>query len=217
MKRIVIFIAILSGFTFNQHVFANTSEMKLKKKCIQQYPWMEGESDAALRGIYTQICDKKNRQNKNNLLIQAAQQHQQLGQNFKALQLVSYLHAQDIQSTALTDVQFMASTQMASSAIEQMRRNEVRYLSEEQTYPAAKNLVDAIEQAKPAPVLAVKETSSYVKKSSKKSLQSKPKKQISKVIAKSLKKEKTVTTQPVKTVQLAAAPSSTNPFATLKK
>lgn len=219
MKRIVIFITILSGFTFNQHVVANTSEVKLKKKCIQQYPWMEGESDLALRGIYAQICDKKNRQNKNNLLIQAAQQHQRLGQNFKALQLISHLHEQDIQSTALTDVQFMASTQMASSAIEQMRRNEVRYLSEEQTYPAAKNLVDAIEQAKPAPVLAVKEASSYVKKSSKKSLQPKPKpkKQISKVTAKSPKKEKTVTTQPVKMVQLAVAPSSTNPFATLKK
>jgi hypothetical protein len=66
LKRIVIFITIFSGFTFNQHVVANTSEVKLKKKCIQQYPWMEGESDLALRGIYAQICDKKNRQNKNN-------------------------------------------------------------------------------------------------------------------------------------------------------
>ena len=201
------------------HIGRSIQKIGVQKKCIQQYPWMEGESDLALRGIYAQICDKKNRQNKNNLLIQAAQQHQQLGQNFKALQLISHLHEQDIQSTALTDVQFMASTQMASSAIEQMRRNEVRYLSEEQTYPAAKNLVDAIEQAKPAPVLAVKGASSYVKKSSKKSLQPKPKpkKQISKVTAKSPKKEKTVTTQPVKMVQLAVAPSSTNPFATLKK
>ena len=89
MKKIVVFTAIFSSFVLSQNVLAEDSGVKLKKKCVKEYPLVEGETDQSLLGIYAQICDKKNNGNKNNLLIQAAQRYQQLGRNLKALQLVN--------------------------------------------------------------------------------------------------------------------------------
>ncbi|WP_445114517.1 hypothetical protein [Acinetobacter sp. WZC-1] len=114
---------------------------------------MSGEKDAALLGIYQQICDKKNKDNKNNLLVQAAQRFQQLGQNLKALQLINTLHAQNIQSTILTDTKFLAGVSVADTALKQMREHELRYLTEDGTYPVAKGFSDEIALARPTPVI----------------------------------------------------------------
>lgn len=226
LKKRVVFTAILSSLILSHNVFANDSGVKLKKKCAKEYPLVDGETDQSLLGIYAQICDKKNNGNKNNLLIQAAQRYQQLGENLKALQLVNDLHNQNIQSTALTDVQFMAGSKIANSAIIQMRTKELRYLTSEQTYPVAKELTDSINITKPAPVLTNAIALSDDEKPSTKSIKRKYKsvpvtvyKNVTKPKAKP--KVKAVAIKPVKTTPVVhTAPASSggnNPFATLKK
>lgn len=225
MKKIVFFTTILSSFFLSQNILAEDFGVKLKKKCVKEYPLVEGEIDQSLLGIYAQICDKKNSGNKNNLLIQAAQQYQQLGRNLKALQLVNDLHNQNIQSTVLTDLQFMAGSKIANSAIIQMRTKEMRYLTSDQTYPVAKELIDSINTTKPAPVLTTVITSDNEKssiKSTKRKYKSMPAtiyKNVTKPKAKP--KAKPVATKSVKTTRVAhtapVASGGNNPFATLKK
>ena len=131
----------------SQFTFADDHRIELKKGCIQDYPLVTDETDPDLLNIYSQICDKKNKKNielKNELSIQAAQRFQQLGENLKALQLVDSLRKQNIQHTALTDVTFLAGVGIAQSSLQHMRNNELRYLSPEITYPAAKQFSDSI-------------------------------------------------------------------------
>lgn len=131
----------------SQFTFADDHRIELKKGCIQDYPLVIDETDLDLLNIYSQICDKKNKKNielKNELSIQAAQKFQQLGKNLKALQLVDSLHKQNIQHTALTDVSFLAGVGIAQSSLQHMRNHELRYLSPEMTYPAAKQLSESI-------------------------------------------------------------------------
>lgn len=224
MKKIVVFTAILSSFFLSQNVLADDSGVKLKKKCVKEYPLVEGETDQSLLGIYAQICDKKNDGNKNNLLIQAAQRYQQLGRNLKALQLVNDLHNQNIQSTVLTDVQFMAGSKIANSAIIEMRTKEMRYLTSDQTYPVAKELTDSINITKPAPILktvvAFDDEKSSIK-STKRKYKSVPVTYKNVTKPKAKPKVKPVATKPVKTTHVAhtapVASGGNNPFATLKK
>ena len=131
----------------SQFTFADENRIELKKGCIKDYPLVADETDPDLLNIYSQICDKKNKKNielKNELFIQAAQKFQQLGKNLKALQLVDSLRKQNIQHTALTDVTFLAGVGIAQSSLQQMRNNELRYLSPEMTYPAAKQFSESI-------------------------------------------------------------------------
>ena len=131
----------------SQFTFADENRIELKKGCIQDYPLVADETDPDLLNIYSQICDKKNKKNielKNELFIQAAQKFQQLGKNLKALQLVDSLRKQNIQHTALTDVTFLAGVGIAQSSLQHMRNNELRYLSPEMTYPAAKQFSESI-------------------------------------------------------------------------
>ncbi len=117
---------------------------------------VEGETNPELLGIYAQLCDKKNKDYKNKLLVSAAEKFQQLGKNEKALQIVSYLETLNIQSNELTDVKFLAGLGLASDALTKMRTSEMRYLTEAKTYPVAKSFTDAVRQAMPAAVLVEK-------------------------------------------------------------
>ena len=131
----------------SQFTFADENRIELKKGCIKDYPLVADETDPDLLNIYSQICDKKNKKNielKNELFIQAAQKFQQLGKNLKALQLVDSLRKQNIQHTALTDVTFLAGVGIAQNSLQHMRNNELRYLSPEMTYPAAKQFSESI-------------------------------------------------------------------------
>lgn len=163
MKKILVFTAILSSLIVGQNALAyDGAEVKLKKKCTKEYPLVQGETDQTLLGIYSKVCDTKKDDEKSVLLIQAAQRFQQIGQNLKALQLANELNTQNIRSTSLTDVQFLAGSSIANVAVSQMRTNEMRYLTAEETYPVAKQLIDSINAAKPATVLAEKVKSSDV-------------------------------------------------------
>ncbi len=134
-------------------------DIKLKKSCIKDYPVVEGETSPEILTIYSQICDKKNKDNKNQLLVSAAESFQLLGKNAKAMQIVSYLETLNIQSNGLTDVKFLAGIGLAREALNQMRSTEVRYLTEDKTYPVAKSFVDAVKSAAPAAVMIEKQES----------------------------------------------------------
>ncbi|MBJ9954583.1 hypothetical protein ACG9YX_16960 [Acinetobacter nematophilus] len=155
MKNYIPYILVLGASFASTFVSAN-DEIKLKRSCIKDYPMVEGETNPELLGIYAQLCDKKNKDYKNKLLVSAAEKFQQLGKNEKALQIVSYLDTLNIQSNELTDVKFLASLGLASDALNKMRTSEMRYLTEAKTYPVAKNFTDAVRQAMPAAVLVEK-------------------------------------------------------------
>ena len=154
MNKNISFIPLIVMILVSQLTFANEKPVELKKGCMKDYPLVTGETDRDLLNIYSQICDKKNKKNialQNELLIQAAQKYQQLGKNLKALQLVENLHQQNVQRAALTDVAFLAGVGIAESSLQYMRSNEVRYLSAQTTYPAAKKLSEHIQISLPEP------------------------------------------------------------------
>ncbi len=166
MKNNIAFGIAISLLIIAPLSYADESEVKLKRSCIKDNPVVEGESDPALLGIYAQLCDKKNKDNKDNNMILAAQQFQKLGKNYKALQIVSELESNNIHSNTLTDVKFLAGVNLANSALNQMREKESRYLSNDDTYPAVKKFTDDVKGALPATVLEKKaEEAEVVKKS----------------------------------------------------
>lgn len=151
MKKILILSVIIGSFFAVQNAIADETE--LSRSCLRNNPIMEGMTDLELVRIFTAVCDKKNSDKKNGYLIQAAQRFQQIGQNWKALQLVNALQAANVQGNTLTDVKFLAASSITSSAIDDIRNKEMRYLTSDGTYPVAKNLVEKINLAKPASVL----------------------------------------------------------------
>jgi hypothetical protein len=155
LKNYIPYILVLGASFASTFVSAN-DEIKLKRSCIKDYPMVEGETNPELLGIYAQLCDKKNKDYKNKLLVSAAEKFQQLGKNEKALQIVSYLETLNIQSNELTDVKFISSLGLATDALNKMRSSEMRYLTEAKTYPVAKSFTDAVRQAMPAAVLVEK-------------------------------------------------------------
>ena len=150
MNRVAIITALFMCFGVSTLSYAD--EVKLKKSCLKDHPLVAGESDEALRQIYAEVCNKKNKENKNTYLIQAAQRFEQLGQHTKALQLVESLNASNVQHTALTDVKFLAAVGLAQEALTQIRDTEVRYLSDE-SYAPAVAFNDAVKKAKPLSVI----------------------------------------------------------------
>ena len=146
LKNSILFTAFLLCSTFGSMAYAN--EVELKRSCVKDNPLVAGETDATLLQIYAQVCDKKNKDNKNGYLAQAAQQFQKIGRNDKALRLVNELNANNIQHPSLTDVKFLAGVGIANEALAQMRGAEVRYLTDE-TYAPAIALNNAVKKARP--------------------------------------------------------------------
>ena len=148
MKKSVLLTTLLLGSFLGGNVYAD----ELKRSCVKENPLVSGESDPTLLGIYAQVCDKKNKDNKNAYLVQAAQQFQKLGRNLKALQLVNEMNANGLNYTSLTDVKFLAGIGIADQALNQIRNEDSRYLNDE-SYSAATKLNEAVKGAKPFSVI----------------------------------------------------------------
>lgn len=151
LRKSIVFSVILVGLTFLNSAHANDENIKLKKSCIRDYPQAAGQTDQALLSLYAQVCDKKNADRKNDLLAQAAMRFHQIGQNMNALYLVNQLKQQNVRGNLLTDVTFLSSVAIANTSLKEMRNTEMRFLTEDTTYPPAKELADAIKSAVPAP------------------------------------------------------------------
>lgn len=148
MKNAILFTTLLVGSLLTSPAFAN----ELKRGCLKDNPLAVGETDPTLLQIYAQACDKKNKDNVNGYLAQAAQRFQQMGKNYKALQLVNELNAKQVQHSSLTDVKFLAGVAIANEALTQIRDKEVRYLSDEGYAPAVA-FSEAVRRAKPLAVI----------------------------------------------------------------
>lgn len=153
MKNSVFVTAVALGMGLASMTYAD--EVSLKRSCVKDNPLVAGETDPTLILIYAQICDKKNKDNKNAYLAQAAHRFQQLGQNNKALSLVNSLNASGFHHPSLTDVKFLSGVAIANEALTQMRGSEVRYLSDE-TYAPAAEFNEAVKKAKPLTVIETK-------------------------------------------------------------
>lgn len=136
MKKIILLNILFLGLSFSQ--WATAEDVKLKRGCLKDYPLAQGITDAQLIGIYAQVCDKKNKDNRNAYLVQAAQRFQQLGMNERAMSLVNQLESQQVRSNSLTDTKFLVGAQLANNALLQMRTQQSRTLLADSTYPAAK-------------------------------------------------------------------------------
>ncbi len=154
-KGIVILLICIATSVMSHSVYADASEIKpieLKRKCLKQHPLAENQTDQVLLGIYQQACDKDNAARVNDLLAQAAMRMYELKQPMNALSLATHLQKQNVRSTTLTDVTFLAGVAIANEAVERMRSSEMRYLSHDITYPPAKELMSNIHVAYPTPV-----------------------------------------------------------------
>ncbi|WP_205669581.1 hypothetical protein [Acinetobacter sp. MB5] len=161
MKKSIVFSTILLGMSWSGFGYAETPEIKLKHSCIRHYPQAEGQTDQALLSLYAQVCDKKNSDRKNDLLAQVAMRFHELDQNLNALLLVNQLKQQNVRGTLLTDVAFLSGVAIAEENLQHMRQEEVRYLSKDLTYPAAKKLTEDIRLAMPAPEVIETKKESY--------------------------------------------------------
>lgn len=169
---------------------------------------MQGVSDPDLIQIYTQICDKKNKQDKSTYLLQAAQRFYVIGQNYQALQIVGYLESQSLTHRNLTDLKFLLGTRLANDAMITMRDRESRHLSTELTYPAAKALSNRIQQTLPNEILS-KQTIQQQPTSNKESHNSK--KVVHKTRQHITKPQATKAAQEVKPPNTTVKPTSTKP------
>ncbi|WP_407643268.1 hypothetical protein [Acinetobacter suaedae] len=198
--------------------------IKLKRKCIKQNPLVEGQTDQELLQIYQQVCDKSNASQVNDLLAQAAKRMYELKQPMKALTLANQLNEKNVQGALLTDVTFLASVEMANNALQQMRSQEVRYLSKDLTYPPAKELSENIRMAMPASVIAAKKVVEEAPKKEVRSTSTANRRTVSQARTRTAPPRNTATqtTAPANrptttTTPSAVRPTGTNPFASLKK
>lgn len=217
LNKVILLTTVLVSSVFTTSVFAE----ELKRSCVKDNPLVAGESDPALIQIYSQVCDKKNKDNNNEYLAQAAQRFQQIGRNYKALQLVNELNAKQVQHSSLTDVKFLAGVAIANEALTQIRDKEVRYLSDD-AYAPAVAFSDAVRKAKPLSVIETKVEESpkrnYEPKRAYEPKQSKPRTQTKSSSVKTSKAPaktvtKTTTTKPA--VSTPAKAPAKNPFGNL--
>lgn len=153
-KGVGISILCIASSLMSVFIYADDQQIKpikLKNKCIKQNPLVSGQTDYELLNIYQQICDKDNSSRVNDLLAQAAMRMYELKQPMNALKLATQLQQQNIRGASLTDVVFLSSVAIADESLQQMRSNEMRYLSNELTYPPAKQLSENIRLSLPAP------------------------------------------------------------------
>ena len=224
LNKKIFYLSSIAIISISQLTFASEQAPELKKSCLKDHALVSSELDSNLINIYSQICDKKNKKNivlQNELLIQAAQQYQKLGHNLKALQLVDSLRKQNIQHTALTDISFLAGVDIANKALQQMRNNEMRYLSLEGTYPAAKQLSDGIRASLPEPDTSDAKPVSISVAKPKKMVKSSPVKTTTnrvtnKAVTPSRSKPANVAATPVKVPAAQPKASGSSPFASLK-
>ncbi len=101
--------------------------------------------------IFKQVCDSDNTTQKNDLLAKAAMRFYETNQPVKALNLANQLQSQNIRGSLITDVLFLSGVSIANNSLQQMRTQELRYLSNDVTYPPAKQLIENIHTAMPAP------------------------------------------------------------------
>ncbi|UJA01136.1 hypothetical protein [Acinetobacter johnsonii] len=219
MKKYYLILPTFVLLTVTPFAFSAVEEgISLKKKCIKDYPLVNGETDHNLLSLYAQICDSKNKKNdelRNNLLVQAASRYQELGKSYKALQLVEELNARNINHTSLTDTSFLAGVSIANTSLNHMRQEEMRYLSADLTYPPAKDLSDIIRNSLPAPDTS--DAKAVVIKASKKSTRktaSSTKQTTKKTTAQVAKPKKVEKVQKVQSTEVTSKPN-TNPFNSL--
>ncbi|EOH6309331.1 hypothetical protein ACMAV5_003542, partial [Acinetobacter baumannii] len=130
---------------------AELEPIKLKKSCIKKNPIIEGQTDPELLSLFNQVCNTDNSTQKNDLLAKAAMRFYQTNQPVKALNLANQLQSQNVRGSILTDVLFLSGVSIANSSLQQMRGQEMRYLTNDITYPPAKQLIENIHTAMPAP------------------------------------------------------------------
>ncbi|RIW59145.1 hypothetical protein D3X25_13390, partial [Acinetobacter baumannii] len=104
-----------------------------------------------LLNLFKQVCDTDNSTQKNDLLAKAAMRFYQTNQPVKALNLANQLQSQNVRGSLLTDVLFLSGVSIANNSLQQMRSQEMRYLTNDVTYPPAKQLIENIHTAMPAP------------------------------------------------------------------
>lgn len=152
LKRSILILFLtgnIIGLSYAQA--AELEPVKLKKSCIKKNPLAEGQNDPELLNIFKQVCDSDNTTQKNDLLAKAAMRFYQTNQPVKALNLASQLQSQNIRGSLITDVLFLSGVSIANNSLQQMRTQELRYLSNDVTYPPAKQLIENIHTAMPAP------------------------------------------------------------------
>lgn len=152
LKRSILILFLtgnIIGLSYAQA--AELEPVKLKKSCIKKNPLAEGQNDPELLNIFKQVCDSDNITQKNDLLAKAAMRFYQTNQPVKALNLASQLQSQNIRGSLITDVLFLSGVSIANNSLQQMRTQELRYLSNDVTYPPAKQLIENIHTAMPAP------------------------------------------------------------------
>lgn len=152
LKRSILILFLtgnIIGLSYAQA--AEQEPVKLKRSCIKKNPLVEGQNDPELLNIFKQVCDSDNTTQKNDLLAKAAMRFYQTNQPVKALNLASQLQSQNIRGSLITDVLFLSGVSIANSSLQQMRSQEMRYLTNDVTYPPAKQLIENIHTAMPAP------------------------------------------------------------------
>lgn len=152
LKRSILILFLtgnIIGLSYAQA--AELEPVKLKKSCIKKNPLAEGQNDPELLNIFKQVCDSDNTTQKNDLLAKAAMRFYQTNQPVKALNLASQLQSQNIRGSLITDVLFLSGVSIANNSLQQMRNQEMRYLTNDITYPPAKQLIENIHTAMPAP------------------------------------------------------------------
>jgi len=152
LKRSILILFLtgnIIGLSYAQA--AELEPVKLKKSCIKKNPLAEGQNDPELLNIFKQVCDSDNTTQKNDLLAKAAMRFYQTNQPVKALNLASQLQSQNIRGSLITDVLFLSGVSIANNSLQQVRTQELRYLSNDVTYPPAKQLIENIHTAMPAP------------------------------------------------------------------
>ena len=158
----VYFIPFTAIFFMMQASYAKTERpAEISKSCIKANPLAAGDTNAELIELYTQLCDKKNKQNVEQLTdfkIAIAQNYQEHGNNLKALQALNQLRSLNINTPQMTDIEFLAGTSISQHALNQMRSVELRPISES-NYQPAKELAESIHYAQP--VISVKKGTEY--------------------------------------------------------
>ncbi|AXY57335.1 hypothetical protein CDG60_12620 [Acinetobacter chinensis] len=226
MKNHVLLVFLISCFFCFTNTHADDEAVipvRLKSGCIKDNPLVKGETDQELLKLYQQVCDKKNKENKDAYFVKVAERFQQLGQAYKALNVIGELQAKNIQSHTLTDVKFLAATSLATEALKQIQDGESRYLTTEYTYPAALGLADAIRSAKTIhdtavvkiqPLVAVKKNT--VPKSTKPQVAAKvPSVRSTKISRPKPNNSETLVRSENKTVSPVIVKSGSNPFSGL--
>ncbi len=152
LKRSILILFLtgnIIGLSYAQA--AEQEPVKLKRSCIKKNPLVEGQNDPELLNIFKQVCDSDNTTQKNDLLAKAAMRFYQTNQPVKALNLASQLQSQNIRGSLITDVLFLSGVSIANTSLQQMRSQEMRYLTNDVTYPPAKQLIENIHTAMPTP------------------------------------------------------------------